>query len=778
MLAHPKSFLTISPEIGQVQPTFTSTNLKGGDQVSITASRLNPALKVPFDPTTQSLNGYAFEPPNGTSKSVLDPIDFTATFGSGGKLPLVPLGRIDISGYGESLFSDWRDQTAKTDQVAKALFEVLVGRTSREIVKEYSVLYPYAVRVVRTITIERTNSGAVERHDSGWQATSDGTYAYPTIDLVTHPGIVTKVIKVNNIRDLNQIYTTPDTIGAKLMAVRFDCSVIIENCIVGQGADGVPALDQLGYVQLGDPKSEQQLTRGQYVELLAEKGPLGGIIDCTVNIGNSNLLMRVTRIGVGATGTDSNAEFAMAAWGAPLLPSGGQWSFIRQSVTDQAPQAVDRDNGIPLIRQGPSTAPPPPSFPYRFADPADLTTASPRGYYGILHSQGTQRVMFPSPKIEADGSHAISSVNKPYLADPFALGTATGPFPSLQTCIAFPDANYKLIIHPDGNLTFQMPNPGFTPSVTQRILRQSGSVSTIAYTEPATASVPTIVKVAIDTASTTPWSLNINNISLATESGDLGEVMRLVGTVSSTSTGPPMYKDLNFVFGKSLQPVADVVSFLKGFGPLPPLNVSMTNQNSLEVTDSFGLDDLIPPLKAILSEFVDDLDLKLEWDISGSGVSHSIGLEVTTKIPTPLGLIAVGVAKIAFKIADGGNSIEFKLGAGIGIGFKVGVFEAEAYYAMTQYLATVPNGFGIGAGMILKGEINLVIISVGLSVEAQIGLLREKCDSKAPGATTLFGVAQVTIAVEVHIFLLIDIEVGYQVEWVTNLDGGPCDNPS
>jgi hypothetical protein len=42
-----------------------------------------------------------------------------------------------------------------------------------EVVQARSLLYPYAVRVVRTITIERLNSAAFVRHDSGWQGPWD-----------------------------------------------------------------------------------------------------------------------------------------------------------------------------------------------------------------------------------------------------------------------------------------------------------------------------------------------------------------------------------------------------------------------------------------------------------------------------------------------------------------------------------------------------------------------------------------------------------------------------
>jgi hypothetical protein len=89
---------------------------------------------------------------------------------------------------------------------SKVALDVLVGRTSKEVVQAFGFLYPYGVAVVRTITIERENSATIVRHDSGWQAVSDGRYHFPVpagaTPFVTHPGVVKGVVDVRNIRDL------------------------------------------------------------------------------------------------------------------------------------------------------------------------------------------------------------------------------------------------------------------------------------------------------------------------------------------------------------------------------------------------------------------------------------------------------------------------------------------------------------------------------------------------------------------------------------------------
>src|SRR5262249_8527141 len=118
--------------------------------------------------------------------------------------PAVPLERIDISGYGASAFSNWENKDALFAQTSQAFFNVAVDRTSREVIQVKSMVYPWGIRVVRTITLFRMGNGYVARVDSGWQAQSDGLFdfRYPVKDRYTqmkvghanpfnfHPGLI------------------------------------------------------------------------------------------------------------------------------------------------------------------------------------------------------------------------------------------------------------------------------------------------------------------------------------------------------------------------------------------------------------------------------------------------------------------------------------------------------------------------------------------------------------------------------------------------------------
>jgi hypothetical protein len=82
----------------------------------------------------------------------------------------VPALRFDISGYGASIFSDWRWVLGPQDQqgITNVLLNVLTGRTAREVVELTSVMAPFAVTVVRTVELKRLSTGVILRHKRTW----------------------------------------------------------------------------------------------------------------------------------------------------------------------------------------------------------------------------------------------------------------------------------------------------------------------------------------------------------------------------------------------------------------------------------------------------------------------------------------------------------------------------------------------------------------------------------------------------------------------------------
>ncbi|MCC6553249.1 MAG: hypothetical protein IT372_09550, partial [Polyangiaceae bacterium] len=290
-----------------------TSDLEGGHQLSIQA--VDTSLPAAASP---SLSGFTAQLPVGQPgwRSALGDavtITFNSYLGAGGFRPLVPVTRLDLSGYGESLFSDWRNPYPDPVAVSQARFDVLVGRTAREVVQTRSYLYPYAVQVVRTITIERRNNAVVQRRDSGWQPVSDGIYAFPGAPRVeTHPGVVKRITNISGIRDTGEIVTID---GIQLAAVRFDGDLELD------GAPAlVPARDQLGYVQL---TAGNLMAPATYARLIEAVGPLGGAVDANLQIGGGGQAMRARRVGVGVTRVMGGPEFVMTAWGSPAFPGGG-----------------------------------------------------------------------------------------------------------------------------------------------------------------------------------------------------------------------------------------------------------------------------------------------------------------------------------------------------------------------------------------------------------------------------------------------------------------------
>jgi hypothetical protein len=590
-----------NPRVGQIQPSFSATNMKGGDQISLVAAQRR---QVGLNPRSPSFPGIARQfltaLTNGEVKgdSVIgmgDTVPFNGNFnaqfgGTSTSISSVPVRRVDISGFGESIVNDWRDPSPAPGGISKVLLQALVGRAAKEVIQVFSVIFPFAIRVVRTVTIERLNDMTVIRHDSGWQATSDGRYdfatTYPSVQI--HPGVVRGCANVVNIRDVKGADQTVN--GIELRGVRFDCSVELDGIETGQGRSGVPALNQLGYLQIGVGTFEAVY----WAALLGKTGPLGGLVDCTVNIGNSGLRMDVLCVGVAASFPSGSTvpQFAMAAWGTVVFPRVGQWSFLRTRQGATAAEAADGRLRTPLIRQGVSPTPPLASSAYRFANPEDLLPSAPAFDYGILFSTGTQRVQFLRPKIEVDGRNRLTSVLPPVIADVYAMGAASGPFPALKDCVPFrSDLVYYLAIGSNGSLKL-WPDSPYQPDPLFRPLRRSNNSTTIVrigneeHSEGGNI-IPAVkgeVMLQIDTEAAVPWTLNIKHTSYSTNDSTDGELMRVSGDIVSNATNPiPQFLNSDVAFGPAAGAAAKPMAFLESIGPLPKLDCGVINPWELQV---------------------------------------------------------------------------------------------------------------------------------------------------------------------------------------------------
>jgi hypothetical protein len=402
----------------------------------------------------------------------------------------VPLERIDLSGYGASAFSNWLNPRAAIAETSQAKFDIFVGRTAHEIIQVKSIMYPWAIKVVRTITLLRTSSNYVYRYDTGWRAESDGrfdfTYYVYQLENGTlvpkerqarfaiHPGAIDGLFNVGNIRETTAVlpfketmtveapdpvinavgeeivpHPGPTNFNVELQPVFFDADVEIEGVVSGfvtKAAGGqerklVPSKGILGFVQI-EPRGIP-LTTNALRNLIARQGGIGGAIDSVIDIGTSGQQMRLNAFDIsnsfGANGTDP--VFAVSGRGNVLLPKDGSWSMVKHQFGTGEVTPVPKDLSVPLIRIGkliklangdlvPDVAPA--NALLRIANPADLlrNAVNDTINYGFLQTTDTQKALFLTPSFKL-GLDKLLSKTPPLFADAFRIVGSKAIFPNV-----------------------------------------------------------------------------------------------------------------------------------------------------------------------------------------------------------------------------------------------------------------------------------------------------------------------------------------------------------
>lgn len=617
--------LFVSPGVTLNQPVFPAA-FTGGLQLAFFAGGVlfnlpNSTSRSFTGVTVQTRNGYDSSMPAVVDSVLGNEVDliFNAEFSFTGSAQKVPVSRIDISGYGASLFNDWRDPGAEIAATSEVRFDVTVGRTSYEVVQVKSIVYPWGFHVVRTITMQRTGGGGVFRRDSGWVATSDGIYDFTykksgvTIDpgIIVHAGVIKALRAVRHIQDTTQIYTrtyppgdpnnsNPDPSQpwtVSLAVIRFDTDVDVENVQTGANTAGrVPTRDIVGYVQL--QPSGVPLTPGQLDDLIASQGAAGGPVDCVFAVGTSKLQMRTNSFAANRTATGGGSpQVAVAARGSAILPQTGQWSFTYRLSSETEPHGLDPNAAIPLIRQNPVGAI---AQAYLFADPVDLfQPATPAAEYGIVQSSDTQRLLVRTPKIET-GQTTITSVNLLLLADVYALAGGVALFPRADLCTPLP-ANCSLQVPAAAQLRLVIPPQSGVPansftvgSPVERIVTNVNSSLKVHVVYADETAKKTVVTWKIDSAATPDWSFLMGPVSVLGDLGSFAGLMRVVGALSAASGSAPQLDTPRLLFGGALSAVQDIINILTAIGI--PIALSFALTSSTRKIQS-GAILAIPPVK-------------------------------------------------------------------------------------------------------------------------------------------------------------------------------------
>jgi len=426
----------------------------------------------------------------------------------------VPVERIDFSGYGASLFSHWEAPKASIASTSQARFDVFVGRTSHEVIQVRTLLYPWGVHVVRTITLFRASSGYTYRWDSGWQAESDGLFDFrytvkkekaappPKFEFPerpspyeVHPGVIHGVFNVRNIHEtdavppfvatlkkkVNDTYIDQDNVerivdgstpieerepGVLLQPVYFDGDIAIDGVIAGAVNGRVPSKGILGFVQLkprGEPISADALR-----DLLnTQFGSIGGPVACEINIAGSGQRLRVNRVDVSPSVDAGGVKpiFVVAARGAMVLGTGGAWSLVTHTEGSGEVAPVDINTAVPLIRRGvlnpaTGTTDAAPGDWFRIAEPIDLvrTLAANSRNYGLLQTTGTQKALFRQPSFQQGLNQLLGKA--PDYADAYRLVNTKGIFPNVKDALPLARGAFKTQIIQEGYKLLDPATPG------------------------------------------------------------------------------------------------------------------------------------------------------------------------------------------------------------------------------------------------------------------------------------------------------------------------------
>jgi len=525
----------------------------------------------------------------------------------------VPLSRIDFCGYGANIFSHWEDPFGAIAAASKAYFDVFSGRTAQEVIQVRSLLYPWGVRVVRTITLTRASDAYVFRFDTGWQAETEGIYdfRYSVFNnkyepqprpspYEFHPGLVKGVFNVRNIKETSSVApfiakwnkTTEELLDSEgiptldpkfksldvfLQPVYFDADVAIDFVVSGAVNGRVPSKGMLGYVQLA-PRGEP-IPREQFIQLLMlQFGALGGPVDCVIDIGKSGQKMRLSRVDVNASTTGASPLFVSAARGAMVLPKDGSWSVVEHNQGTGEVSPLDPQAAVPVIRRGRLSANADSTDTtaadlMRIANPVDLVQAPGANTrnYGLLQSTNTQKALFRLPSF-AQGVNELKSA-VPDFADAYRLVNTKGIFPKIQNAEALNLGAFKTKILAEGYKLLNEANPAETFQHQMQkgplFLVNEKSVKIYVTYENVDKNGgslgPGMLEYGFDAtagAVANQWLSKLNDIAMVVDLGSIERLMTIKGKFDTEKGSSPGFRNPELLFHEKLKPIIDILQVL------------------------------------------------------------------------------------------------------------------------------------------------------------------------------------------------------------------------
>jgi hypothetical protein len=753
------------------RPTF-SDDLVGGLQLAITA----PPNKIP-DSRDVPLPGWMeLVDDNQYSKGVLSENIHTRFGGDFGSLGVnVPVRRYDWSGYGASLFSDWRDPEAVGPAIIEARFDVLVGRTAHEVIQMQSVIHPWWIRVVRTITMDRKPGGWILREDSGWVAASDGRFAYagdPHAALPAfkapaftkpniHAGAVEALVNICHIRLDGAQFPLPPagaTGAVTWQAVHFDADVAFVDSHSpdprlavegGSSARRVPSRGISGWIQIDGPKYDSTTKEGSTIPrvasasatdvfgLLAVRGPARAPLDCTVSLGGTDakpgLVVRTSSVDVRCADDQVVPRLVAGVLGSPVLPRDGAWSLSRIGAADPAPTALAPTSPVPIVRP---TAPTPGSDRWHLADHADILklddAANPATRYGLVQTLGAQKVYFERPRVN-NNADPITLPKPPKLADMGALLGAAGIFPGLSA--AFDFQNLKALSASGGDLGFTETFPVGGGISRESLLADLGPIQVVIEyhdehetdVEPdKTGPGPTMATVTVDPAAPIRWSLLLTRVCFAVRYNK-ARLISIFADVKANAQSAPTVANVNVRYEGILGALQSIFTNIQQVAKFLPGGVGANlkvgfSQGHLTVRNAFAL----PTLPLGTGQITDiAVDMGFDVALSPFDVRFVAGLGSSQNpfrwVVSPLA--GTGVVQVA--IGKNGLDVLVQGGLGLGLCIDLGIASGSASITLAVQLNTEPDPFEIKG--ILSGRASVDVLqglaSATITLAAGLGII-------------------------------------------------------
>jgi hypothetical protein len=691
----------------------------------------------------------------------------------------VPLTRIDFSGYGASIFSKWVHDSANYGQVSQVRFDVMIGRTAHEVIQIKSVLFPCGAPVVRSIVMERKNTGIVTRFDSGWVATGPGEFNFlshvnlnplETNPYSFHPGTVTGFYNITEIKDLPHEMDIPFTndVNQKLnfAGVYYNSDVEIENISKGAftspgGATRVHSAKQLGYVMLANPADLKASTTlatlfppKLFKKLLLHSnigGSLGGPLNAVMKIAGGGQLLHATRVDVSPS-NEAVPSFVVAVRGTVEFLKEGSWSVVKCLPSKEV---VPLANGeaVPLVRNGllkidARTNIGTVEFKnsrHSFGDPAEIDKYAPGPLvpalqYSFLQATGTQKLLFRRPSFLV-GEPTKIGTETPDLADAFRLLRCKAIFPNLADTLSLPDGVKTLFITSGGNgLKFDESLFGapvnlndFTPkqlkadpaAIEYKLLDESGFQVFISYTSKE--KQPSKFKVdlnsdAIEEAvgeERKKWQTVNKDLAIKVNLGSIKPLLTLRGGLRAEAGKDPVFEKPECELGEELDAVKKILQIL-----------ALLSGKAKDMEDT---------LKVVMGNSSDSWNYKMSIDQRIPVIQFPGTEEITLSTPPPLIIEASLSLGVFFNLSlspDPKNLI--KPGAGATFGFEgmlqiqlitigvaaaygVGITKIKAYVDLTEPKPVFDFTFGFGATVIVDlPVVGLVSITRSFSLAGNI----------------------------------------------------------